>query len=117
MLNKTIAFIGPGAMAEAMIGGLIRQKLAEPPHLLVSGPRSQRVELLKEKYGVQPFTDNSAAASLADVVVLSVKPQRLTGVMKALKGIKPEALGPPGYCVLGQPNLGINLPHGSPIRT
>jgi pyrroline-5-carboxylate reductase len=93
MLNKMIAFIGPGAMAEAMIGGLIRQKLATPEHLLVSGPRAERSEQLKEKYGVVPFTDNALAASQADVVVLSVKPQRLTAVMKGLHSVvKPEAL-------------------------
>ncbi len=93
MLNKTIAFIGPGAMAEAMFGGLIRQKLSNPEHLLVSGPRRERGEQLKEKYGVVPFSDNAAAASQADVVVLSVKPQRLTAVMKNLKGtIRKDAL-------------------------
>jgi pyrroline-5-carboxylate reductase len=92
MLNKTIAFVGPGAMAEAMIAGLIREGLAEPGHLLVTGPRIQRVEQLREKFGVRPFTDNAEAASQADVVVLSVKPQRLTGVMKGLKAIRPDAL-------------------------
>lgn len=93
MLNKTIAFIGSGAMAEAMFGGLIRQKLSAPEHLLVSGPRAERGEQLKEKYGVVPFSDNAAAASLAEVVVLSVKPQRLTAVMKNLKGaIRKDAL-------------------------
>ena len=30
MLNQKIAFVGYGAMAEAMIGGLLRQKLAAP---------------------------------------------------------------------------------------
>jgi pyrroline-5-carboxylate reductase len=92
MLNKTITFVGPGAMAEAMIAGLIREGLAEPEHMLVTGPRAQRVEQLKEKFGVRPFTDNAEAASQAEVVVLSVKPQRLTGVMKGLKAIRPEAL-------------------------
>jgi pyrroline-5-carboxylate reductase len=93
MLNKMIAFIGPGAMAEAMLGGLIRQKLASPEHLLVSGPRLERCQQLNEKYGVVPFTDNSLAASQADVIVLSVKPQRLTGVMKNIKGtIRKDAL-------------------------
>jgi len=29
MLNKKIAFIGPGVMAEAMIAGLLRKKLAK----------------------------------------------------------------------------------------
>ena len=93
MLNKTIAFIGPGAMAEAMLSGLIRKNLASPEHLLVSGPRSERSQQLHEKYGVQPFLDNAAAAAQADVVVLSVKPQRLTNVMDNLKGsIRKDAL-------------------------
>ncbi len=92
MLNQTITFIGPGAMAEAMLAGLIRQKLAKPAHLIVSGPRAERGEQLKQKYGVQPYTDNAAAAAQADVVVLSIKPQRLSEVMKGLKGIKPNAL-------------------------
>ena len=93
MLNKTITFIGPGAMAEAMLSGLLRQNLAAPEHLIVSGPRAERSQQLHEKYGAQPFTDNAAAAKLADVVVLSVKPQRLTAVMENLKGsIRPEAL-------------------------
>jgi pyrroline-5-carboxylate reductase len=92
MLDKKIAFIGSGAMAEAMIAGLLREKLAKPEHLLAAGPRSERGAQLQEKYGVQPFTDNSLAAAQADVVVLSVKPQRLSGVLKELKGIRPEAL-------------------------
>lgn len=91
-VKTKIAFIGPGAMAEAMIAGLLRQKLAAPRNLLASGPRGERVEKLREKYGIQPFTDNSLAVAQADVVVLSVKPQRLSAVMKNLKGIRPEAL-------------------------
>ena len=92
MLKKNIAFIGSGAMAEAMIAGLIRQKLAKPEELTASGPRPERGEDLKKKYGVKPFTDNNQAIHNADVVVLSVKPQRLTNVMKELKGIRSDAL-------------------------
>jgi len=91
MLDKKIAFIGSGAMAEAMIAGLLRQKLARPENLLASGPRAERGAQLKEKYGIQPFTDNNAAVSTADLVVLSVKPQRLSGVLKGLKGVSPQA--------------------------
>jgi pyrroline-5-carboxylate reductase len=50
------------------------------------------VEQLREKFGVLPFTDNADASLKADVVVLSVKPQRLSAVMKGLKVIRPEAL-------------------------
>jgi len=92
MLDKKITFIGPGVMAEAMIAGLLGQKLARPEDLTASGPRAERLQELKKKYGIQMTTDNASAASQADVVVLSVKPQRLSEVMKGLYKIRPEAL-------------------------
>jgi pyrroline-5-carboxylate reductase len=91
--NKKIVFIGPGVMAEAMIAGLIRQGVAKPGMLLASGPRAERGESLADKYGIKALTDNAAAAKQGDVVVLSVKPQRLDPVLEGLHGsIKPQAL-------------------------
>jgi pyrroline-5-carboxylate reductase len=92
MLDKKIAFIGPGVMAEAMIAGLLRQKLANPEALLASGPRAERGQELIKKYGVQSTVDNGAAAAQAEVVVLAVKPQRLSSVLSGLYKIRPEAL-------------------------
>jgi pyrroline-5-carboxylate reductase len=90
MTNQKIAFIGSGAMAAAMIVGLLREKLASPENLFASDPRVDRGEELREKYGIQPFTDNAAAVKEADVVVLSIKPQRLSPVLEELKGNIPE---------------------------
>jgi pyrroline-5-carboxylate reductase len=92
MLKQKIAFIGPGAMAEAIIAGLLRQKLAKPENIIASGPRAERGAELNKKYEITTTTDNASAASRADVVVLSVKPQRLSDVMKGLKGIRSDAL-------------------------
>jgi pyrroline-5-carboxylate reductase len=92
MLNKKIAFIGPGVMAEAMIAGLLNKKLAKPENIIASGPREERGADLSKKYTIKSTTDNTSAASQADVVVLSVKPQRLSEVMKGLYKIRPEAL-------------------------
>ena len=92
MLKKKIAFIGPGVMAEAMIAGLLRKQLAKPENITAAGPREERGAELQKKYGIKITTDNAFAASHADVVVLSVKPQRLSEVMKGLKGIRSEAL-------------------------
>jgi pyrroline-5-carboxylate reductase len=92
MLRKKIAFIGPGAMAEAMVAGLLKQKLAAPASITASGPREERGAELSRKYGIKTTTDNASAAHEADVVVLSVKPQRLTEVMKGLKGVRADAL-------------------------
>ncbi len=89
MLEQKIAFIGSGAMAEAMISGLLRGKLATPQSLLTADTRRERVDELHQQYGTQPFTDNKAAAVQAEVVILSVKPQRLTEVLAGLKGAIP----------------------------
>jgi pyrroline-5-carboxylate reductase len=92
MLKKRIAFIGPGVMAEAMVAGTLRKKLVKAEDLIAAGPRSERLEELRKKYGIAVTTDNAEAARRADLVVISVKPQRLSDVMKGLKGIRPEAM-------------------------
>ncbi len=92
MLNKKITFIGPGVMAEAMIAGLLHKKLAKPENIIASGPEEDRAEELNKKYKIKVTSDNVAAAANADVVVLSVKPQRLSEVMKGVTKIQPEAL-------------------------
>ncbi len=91
--EKKIAFIGPGAMAEAMIKGLLRKEVAAPEGVLAAGPRRKRLEKLQQTYHIAGYTDNRMAARLADVVVLSVKPQRLDGVLDELRGtLRSEAL-------------------------
>lgn len=94
MIDKIIiAFIGPGVMAEAMLSGILRNKLTQPERILISGPLIDRNAELQAKYGVRAFSNNSEAAAMADVVVLSVKPQRLEKVLEDMKGhLKPDAL-------------------------
>jgi len=94
MLNKIkITFIGPGVMAEAMLSGIIKNKLTDPANIFTSGPIEDRNQELKDKYDILPFTDNNKAAALADIVILSVKPQRLEKVLEGLQGsVKKNAL-------------------------
>ena len=82
--NFTIAFIGPGVMAEAMLSGLLRQGVATADAITAAGPRQQRLATLASRYGIHTTTDNAAAAAQADVVVLSVKPQVLSKVLPQL---------------------------------
>ncbi|HEX9028629.1 MAG TPA: pyrroline-5-carboxylate reductase, partial [Anaerolineales bacterium] len=91
--DRKIAFIGPGVMAEAMIAGLIRRQTAPAAALIAAGPSQNRLDELCQRYGITCLPDNVAAASQAEVVVLSVKPQRLARVLNGLKGsIQPRAL-------------------------
>jgi len=81
-----ISFVGGGAMAEAMVKGLLDRRLVEPDRIVAAGPRPERGAELRERYGIEVTTDNRAAVEGAGVVVLAVKPQMLGKVMPALKG-------------------------------
>ena len=82
---ETIGFVGSGNMAEAMIGGVLKAGVYRPEQVFVSDIRQERLQFLREHYGVCIAADNADLASQVDVLVLSVKPQ----VMKtALENIK-----------------------------
>jgi pyrroline-5-carboxylate reductase len=117
MLNKKVAFVGSGVMAEAMIAGLLRQKLAKPGNLIASGPRAERGAELHEKYGIQTSMDNAAAVHEADVVVLSVKPQRLSDVMKGIKSLSPDVLVLSIVAGASIKKIGAGLKHKAIIRS
>jgi pyrroline-5-carboxylate reductase len=117
MLNKKIAFIGPGVMAEAMIAGLLNKKLANSENIVASGPREERGVELHKKYGVKTTTENASAISQADVVVLSVKPQRLSEVMKGLKGIQSDALVLSIVAGASIKKISTGLKHKSVVRS
>ena len=96
-----LAFIGCGVMAEAIMAGLLRQRLVEPAQIVGSHPRAARREELATKYGVRMVESNRAAVEAVGhgagdarteddggaIVTLAVKPQRLGGVMHELRGL------------------------------
>ena len=92
-LSGKIAFVGGGAMAEAIIKRLVLGGLAQPEQIAVSEPVSARRDYLKAEYGVGVETENSAAARGASLLVLAVKPQVLDKVLPDLAGaLQPETL-------------------------
>jgi len=94
MLSDTkIAFVGSGSMAEAMIAGLVGQKLVAPGNVQAAGPRKERGDALHQKYGIATTTANREAVDGAGVVVLSIKPQMLSSVAEELRrNVAPDAL-------------------------
>jgi pyrroline-5-carboxylate reductase len=77
MLDRTIAFLGTGNMAEAILKGLLRAGTAKPEGIIATGRRTERLEELQRAYGIRTTTDNLAAAREADIIILSVKPQAM----------------------------------------
>ena len=91
--QPVVAIIGAGVMGEAIISGLLNNKLTVPGQIRASDPLQERRIELQTKYGIIPAADNPAAVRNAEVVILSVKPQRLDRVLSSLRNqIPPSAL-------------------------
>lgn len=95
-----LAFIGSGTMAEAIIAGLLSNRLVRPDQIVGSHPRQDRRQELESKYGIHVVESNKEAVELvrgdvpeSSIVVLTVKPQRLGVILTELKAtIAPEQL-------------------------
>jgi pyrroline-5-carboxylate reductase len=84
LANRTIATVGSGVMAEAMIAGLLRGSLVDPSQVVASHPRAERRDHLEREYGIRVVADNGAAIDGADVVLFAIKPQMLGRVGREL---------------------------------
>ena len=54
-MSITYGFIGSGNMAKAMIGGIVTSGLAKPDCVVASNPSAQKLDLLKEEFGIPPL--------------------------------------------------------------
>ncbi|OHB65999.1 MAG: pyrroline-5-carboxylate reductase [Planctomycetes bacterium RBG_13_62_9] len=77
-------------MAEALINGVLKAGVYRPGKVYVSDVRAERVEYLREHYGVRTAADNADLASRVDVLVLSVKPQNMKDALNSIKGCLSE---------------------------
>ena len=88
--HQKFAIIGPGVMAEAMIVGLIGHQVVQPGDIIAAGPRQARLDELADRYQINTSLDNAKAVQNVDVVILCIKPQKLTEVSRDLRGKIPE---------------------------
>ena len=79
----TVAIFGAGVMGETLLSGLLRAGRA-PEQLVITERRSERAAELTEKYGVRALS-NVEAASLADTLVLVVKPQDMDALLTEIR--------------------------------
>ena len=79
LVDHTIAFIGGGNMASAIISGLLHK--GHPANqMLVAEPNEERANWLKETYSVRIAGSTSDAIQEGQVIVLAVKPQIIKSV-------------------------------------
>jgi pyrroline-5-carboxylate reductase len=88
MLNdRQLALIGGGNMGEAIMKGLIVADLVKPQQVTVTDIVEQRLIYLRETYGVRAMSDNAAAVTPADLIILAVKPQDIVPTIQSIASV------------------------------
>lgn len=108
-IERTIAFLGAGNMAAALIDGLIAAGTCRPEDLTATDVRPERLKELVDRHGIRGTASNPEAVAEADVVILALKPQVLSVVLDGIKdSLRPEALvvsvaaGVPAHVIEGR---------------
>lgn len=87
--KRKVAFIGAGNMAQAMIGGIIRNGLLSPQEIIATAASQQTIDKVAAEYGVSVTLDNRQAAE-AEIVVLAVKPIYYEKLIDEIKDVIQE---------------------------
>jgi len=81
MDERKIAILGAGRIGESLIVGLLSSGWRKPEEIAATARRAERVAELRERHGVAATLSNGDAVSGAALVVVSVKPQDLDGLL------------------------------------
>ncbi len=83
---KRIAVIGAGNIGSALIGGILKGRVADRKHLAASDRSPERAREIAKKFSI-PVTSggNREVAGAADVVILAVKPPTLPLVLQEIR--------------------------------
>ncbi len=92
--QKTIAFIGAGSMAEAMISGLVKANIIPPKQIIVTNRSNQeRLKELERNYGIQGINRDELQFGNVDIFILAMKPKDIDTALKSIyNDVKPEQL-------------------------
>lgn len=84
--EKTIAFLGAGSMAEAMISGIINEGIVPKGQIIVTNRSNEtRLHELEEKYGIRGMRREALPFADIDVLILAMKPKDVEDVLLSLK--------------------------------
>jgi pyrroline-5-carboxylate reductase len=114
--KSTIAFLGAGNMAGALIKGLLEAERCRSGQIVASDIREERLAELRREHRIKTTGDNRRAASGAQVVVLSTKPQVFPLLLPEIAGsIRPDQLVLSIAAGVPISVIESSLPHGSRV--
>ncbi|WP_078411578.1 pyrroline-5-carboxylate reductase [Priestia abyssalis] len=84
--NKTIAFLGAGSMAEAMISGIVHAGKIPCDQIMVTNRNNkERLIELRKKYGVTVAARDALQLDEIDILVLAMKPKDAEQALSSIK--------------------------------
>jgi len=88
MSREAIGFFGAGNMAEAILDGIIAEGVVRPEDIYVTNrSNDEKLQLFKQKYGINITRDYSEITSNCKYLLISVKPKDVAGLLAALKDL------------------------------
>ncbi len=85
---KRIAVLGAGNIGGALIGGILNGGVADRKHIVATDRSPERVKEISRQYHIKATAGgNVEAAQWADIVILSVKPGTLPGVLEEIREV------------------------------
>lgn len=75
--SQKIGFLGTGNMAQAVIRGMLENKVVKASQILASNRSEGKLQKLADLYGIIPCDNNEEVVETSDIIVLAMKPQDL----------------------------------------
>ncbi|RPI06493.1 MAG: pyrroline-5-carboxylate reductase [Ignavibacteriae bacterium] len=92
-INKPIAILGAGNMGSALLKGIINAKLTPPNKIIACDVNTEKLQTLSAEWKVRTTPDIRKAVQESEILLLCVKPQTLSKVLKVMKeSIRPGHL-------------------------
>lgn len=91
--NKKLAVLGAGKLGEILIKGLLEAGVIDVANVRVTAGHQERLDAMRERFGVAGTLSNKVAAATADVIILAVKPQTVPIVVAEIgDSLRPSQL-------------------------
>lgn len=85
MPNLRVAILGTGKMGGILLQAFLKNNLLGPDQIFATVHHPERAQALSVQYGIEMTTDNLAAASQADVILLGVKPVQVPALVEQIR--------------------------------
>ncbi len=82
-----VAVLGAGKMGGILLQAFLKEKLFDPEQIHATVGHAERALALSTQWGVDVTTDNRAAASQADLILIAVKPFQIPALIEEIRPV------------------------------